>query len=118
MHQELGRGTGQEGAHVAVDDERVGAVFLAADVLLQHPGCGGRDGHGGDVGVGLAHGAAGEQGHVPPVRIVDAHALEDVFFLRRHVEDFVDRGAGGDVVGFGDGEPELGGLLDEAVFLV
>lgn len=57
MHQQFRRRTGHERFDVPFDNESMGAVLLAANVLLQHPWLGAGNGNVGDMLVGFAHGS-------------------------------------------------------------
>ena len=118
VHEQFGGGAGDEGADLAGDDERVRAVFVTADELLQHPGVGVGDVDVGETFVSFADGGAGKEGHVCPGSVVDADAFHDVLRRLVRVQYLVHCRSRGDVVGLRRGQAKPHGVLNEGVLLM
>ena len=124
MHQQLGAGARNENTHVAVDDERVRAVFAAGDEFLEDVWRASADGEARDVLVGLGEGAPREERHVRPAGVVDPDALHYVPLFSSPigcgpaVQHSVHRLPARYVVCFWDGEVQARSLRDEGVFRV
>ncbi|KAA6412028.1 MAG: hypothetical protein FRX48_04178 [Lasallia pustulata] len=98
VHQEFRRGAGHERFDLAFDDDGVRAVFLAADILLQHPRVIRRDGEAGQALVSFADGGAWEKGHIGSGGVIHADAFDNVLRPIMRIQHFMHRRSRSNVV--------------------
>lgn len=103
MHQELRGRACNKDPDSAVNDDRVGAILLALDVLLQNPWIRFGDGESRNVVVRLAKRSFRKNSGGNCSRgIIDPYRLHDIFLLAVGgcVQHMMNRGSRNDLVGF------------------